>query len=650
MLNAPMHVLLLALQLQDHVVSAPPRLPLPRPIANAPLASINDNRVPAGQLRGGVLTVALDIVEAAWQPEGPSDPVVRVLAFAEAGRAPSVPAPLLRAPIGTEVRLTLRNRSDSALMLSGFRPWKAASDDTVHLVAGATRELAFRLDSIGTFFYWGVLKSLTHWTDRDWLDSQLTGALVVDAAGTRPRDRIWMVTEWFHSYPDRRPFESALVFNGKAWPHTERITLAQNDSVHWRFVNAAAVPHPMHLHGFYYRVTRRGGERADTAVASDRQPLQNVALMPIGGTMLLSFVPTTPGNWVFHCHFADHVSDHVSLSGSPDPHLHRPTVGVTLAGSAKTPHAEHGGGATAGHSMRGLVLGITVTPAKGYREPVFTNARTLRLFVQKHPNRLVGGRDAYGFMLQKGDSAPPKNVVSLPGPVLELKRGEPVRIVVQNNLTEATGIHWHGLEIESYPDGVPGISGIGSKIMPPIAPGSSFVAEFTPPRSGTFPYHAHMHELSQINSGMYGALIVSDEPRDTTRDHIVVAGGAGLPVYLKELNAQMLVNGRTRPRPIRMVVGDTNRIRLVSIHAELPLRFRLGTDSSVALWTPIAKDGADLPPALRSPVRGSVELGPGETADYLFTPDRAGRMVIEVYASGLAGARIEVPVEIVARK
>jgi hypothetical protein len=27
--------------------------------------------------------------------------------------------------------------------------------------------------------------------------------------------------------------------------------------------------------------------------------------------------------------------------------------------------------------------------------------------------------------------------------------------------------HWHGLEIESFPDGVPGFSGIGDKIMPP---------------------------------------------------------------------------------------------------------------------------------------------------------------------------------------
>ena len=46
--------------------------------------------------------------------------------------------------------------------------------------------------------------------------------------------------------------------------------------------------------------------------------------------------------------------------------------------------------------------------------------------------------------------------------------------------------------------------------MPPIPPGQTFAAEFTPPRSGTFPYHSHLHEMRQIGSGMYGAIIVSD--------------------------------------------------------------------------------------------------------------------------------------------
>lgn len=641
MLSSALHAMLWVATplVQDAIVAPPPRRPLPRPVANAPMAVINQNRVPAGRIVNRTLTLALDIVEGAWQAEGSGDPVVRILALAERGKAPQVPGPLLRAEAGTTVRLTLRNRSDSAVMMSGFRQSLAASDDTLHLAAGATREISFTLDSVGTFFYWGVVKGLLNWRDRDWLDSQLTGALVVDPPGTslsKRRDQIWVVTEWFHPYPDR-PFESVLVFNGKAWPHNERLTLKQGDSVHWRLINAAAIEHPMHLHGFYFRVTRRGGERADTAIAPHLQPLQNMQVMQQGGTMSVSWVPTTPGNWVFHCHFASHVSDQVSLRGSPDPHLVHGEH--SAAGGATKSHA----GAGRGHQMRGLVIGMHVTPAPGYREPVVTNRRTIRLLAQKRPRGLIGRQTAYGFVLQKGDSAPPRDSVRIPGPILELRRGEPVRIVVKNNMDEPTGVHWHGLEIESFPDGVPGFSGIGTRIMPPIAPADSFVAEFTPPRSGTFPYHSHLHELRQIGSGMYGAIIVGDAPRDTLRDHVIVAGGGGLQVFEKEGPAFLLVNGRSRPRPIRMTAGETNRIRIVSIHADEILRFRLGNDSTVASWRPIARDGADLPSALRGMRAASVEMGPGETADFTYLPMRPGNMTLEVWMWP-TGARVALPI------
>jgi len=643
MLHFAIHAVVVAAVplLQDAVIAPPPRVPLPRPAANAPMVAINQNRVPAGKLSRGTLTVALEVVEAAWQPEGADDPVVRVLALAEPGKAPQVPGPLLRAPVGTTVHLTLRNRSDSAVMLSGLRQSLAAAKDTVHLAAGATRELTFRLDSVGTFAYWGVLKGLTNFRQRDWLDSQLSGAFVVDPAGANPsREQIWVVTEWFHGYDDK-PFESVLVFNGKAWPHNERLTLAQGDSVHWRFVNLAAIEHPMHLHGFYYRVERMGGERGDSAIAPSRQFLQNMQILPIGGTMSLSWVPTTPGNWVFHCHFASHVGETVTLHGSPDAHT------VQLAGAPAT----FKGSVHGGHQMRGLVIGMHVTPSASYREPVSAERRTIRLFAQKKPNRLAGRQTAYGFVMQQGDSMPARDSIRIPAPVLELRRGQPVRLLVKNTMDEYTGVHWHGLEIESYPDGVPNFSGMGTHIMPPIAPGDSFAAEFTPPRSGTFPYHSHLNELRQIGSGMYGALLVTDAPRDTTRDHVIVGGGGGVPVFHKSGPVFLLVNGRITPRPIIMTLGDTNRLRIVSIHSDELLAFRLGTDSSVARWTPIARDGADLPATLRRAETATITMGPGQTADFLYVPERPGEMTLEVWIAtpGQMATRVALPINVKAR-
>lgn len=642
-MSVPLHaILFLTTSLtQESVMPPGPRMPLPRPVANAPIAQVNDNRQPAGTRSGDTLTLAFDIVEAAFQADGPHDPVVRALAFAEPGKAPVIPGPLIRAPRGTTVRLTLRNRSDSSIMLGGLRPSIPAEQDTVHVAAGATRTITYRLDRVGNHFYWGATPGQDSFDDRFWLDSQLTGALVVDApgGGPKPNERIWLITEWFFQPPPAREFESALIFNGKAWPYNERLTFQQNDSVHFRVINAAAVEHPLHLHGFYFRVTRFGEYAADSVVPVSRQPLQNMRMIPIGASMTLSFVPTTPGNWVFHCHFATHISDHSSLHGIADAH-----VAPGAPGHAMPEHDRPGG-----HTMRGLVIGMHVTPAPGYVEPNPSDRRQIDLLIQKRPNALQGGQTAYGFLVQKGAEVPKRDSIQIPGPVLELKRGQPVRINVRNNLDgEQSGVHWHGLEIESFPDGVAGFSGIDQKIMPPIEPGGSFAAEFTPPRSGTFPYHSHLHELRQIGTGMYGAIIVTDAPRDTTRDHLVVAGGGGLPVFNKQGTNFLLVNGRTSPRPLTMTVGDTNRVRIVSIHADLALNYRFGNDSTIARWTPIAVDGADLPPAMRTSRLAKIRMGPGETADFNFVPMRAGRMELEVWIDN--GQRIVLPVQVKAKR
>jgi manganese oxidase len=303
---------------------------------------------------------------------------------------------------------------------------------------------------------------------------------------------------------------------------------------------------------------------------------------------------------------------------------------ATLASTAAP--APHGGPAASPdrpHTMRGLVMGLHVLPRPGRVAAATVAPRDLRLLVQTKPRRLLRRFQAYGFVLQgAGDVA--RDSVVLPGPVLELERGKPVRVTVVNNLGEPTGVHWHGLEIESFPDGVPGWSGTPGRIMPPIAPRDSFVAEFTPPRAGTFLYHSHLHELRQIGSGAYGALLVLDRPRDLAHDHVVIAGGGGPPVFAKAESPFAMVNGRFQPAPLRLTAGEEHRLRLVSIHPEWGIEFSLVTDSTVARWRAIAKDGADQPPALATERVARPRMGPGETADFLWTPPAPGRWRMDV--------------------
>ena len=606
----------IALGVHAQLVAPLPRIPLPRPVAGAPTVAINDNRTPAGTRDGSVLTLSLDVIESGWKPEGEEDPEVPVYAFAEAGKTPHVPGPLIRVSAGTEVRLMLRSRLSKALVVWGLRPGLGASD-TVQLDAGATRELRYKLRTPGTYLYWGAFAGSTTMDDRLWLDSQLNGAIVVDPVGGSPPDRILLMSEWFHPYDSipNKAFEDVLTINGKAWPHTERLTLMQGDSTRLRVINAMPLWHPIHLHGFYYRIKARGSWEKDGPIARNMQPLVNTDLLPPGGTLTMGFVATTPGNWLFHCHFSFHMDETVTLSGAP---------------SASGPSASDHAYAATKHQMRGLVVGLTVAPAPNYNAYSATEPRELRLLVQRKPNALDGGMAAYGFVLQDGDKVPARDSVRVPGPVLELQRGQPVRINVVNNLDEPTGIHWHGLEIESFPDGVANWSGMRDRIFPPIAPNDSFVAAFTPPRSGTFPYHSHLNERHQISSGMYGAIIVSDKPRDLAHDHLIVAGGGGPEVFSKIESPYALVNGRRSPRALRLTAGEVHRLRIISIHPDWRISFTLRNDSTIARWRAVAKDGASLPPAQATMRVAQLQMGPGETADFEFTPPRPGQWVMEV--------------------
>ena len=244
-----------------------------------------------------------------------------------------------------------------------------------------------------------------------------------------------------------------------------------------------------------------------------------------------------------------------------------------------------------------------------------------------------------GFVLQQG-AEPKKDSVMLPGPTLFLEKGRPARITLVNRLKAPTSVHWHGLEIESYPDGVAGWSGMPGKLAPAIQPRDSFIAQFTPPRAGTFIYHSHMNELMQTNSGMYGALIVTDSthPFDPRIDRVILVGGGG-PGNI-EMRSTGMVNGTAFPQ-LELEAGTTYRLHIIQIHPQAVVLFRLGTDTTVSRWTPVAKDGADLPPEQATPRSAFVMMGPGETGEYLYTPERPGLQKLNIQTR-LAGWNVPV--------
>ena len=85
-----------------------------------------------------------------------------------------------------------------------------------------------------------------------------------------------------------------------------------------------------------------------------------------------------------------------------------------------------------------------------------------------------------------------------PGPTIEVVEGDRVRVFVTNKLAEHTTIHWHG---QRLPNGMDGVGGLTQK---QIDPGKTFVYEFVAKRPGTFMYHPHADEMTQMAMGMMG--------------------------------------------------------------------------------------------------------------------------------------------------
>ncbi len=280
--------------------------------------------------------------------------------------------------------------------------------------------------------------------------------------------------------------------------------------------------------------------------------------------------------------------------------------------------------------MGGPIIGITVRPVKGVTtlsEPA--ERRRLRLTARVDSSG-TQAEPAYGFSLEEGSKKTPSAPPHLPGPTIVLKRGEPVSITVENQLPEATAVHWHGIELEnSYYDGVAGFSGSPDRISPAIAPGGSFEARFTPTRAGTFIYHSHVDEVRQLRAGLSGALLVLDSPAsfDPTRDIVLLVS---VPRRAAD-NTVVLLNGTSTPAPVAMHAGERYRLRFINIHIFRPsMRMRMLHDNALTSWRALAKDGMDLPADQAITGPSEVQMGNGETYDFEFVPTAAGENLIEV--------------------
>ena len=577
----------------------------------------NPNQTPAGSLQAGYLTIRMEAAMGEWHPEEDEGPGLPTAAFREKGGPLSTPGPLLRMVEGTEIDAIVFNRLGQPLTLHGMHSRPGNPKDILIVPPGESREVKFLAGTPGTYFYWGARNGADSLVQRRAEDGQLNGAFIIDPKGTDSNavakstaDRTLVITDWRviddeTTLPPKS--REVLGINGLSWPHTERLTYRVGETVHWHVINASSSNHPMHLHGFYFRVDSVGDVENDILYSDDQRRMAVTELLRPGRTFTMTWVPDRPGNWLFHCHVLPHIS--------PERRFWQ-----TQASSNHSP-ADH-----ARNGMFGLVTGITILPGDVPVRPQEKSrapTRNMELVASELPGGF--GKDpGMAFAIPKNGS---ELQPTIPGPPIVLTQGEPAAITVVNRLAEPLAVHWHGIELESYFDGVAGVSGSGDKLMRPIEPGASFVAQMTPPRAGTFIYHTHMDDIKQLSSGLYGALIVlpPGEKFDPENDRVLVIsrGGPGeTPIWL---------NGSRSPKLASFKAGQKYRLRIINIVPENPpVNVSLQVAGVAANWRPIAKDGADLPAGQRAMCPAHVTIGVGETYDFEFNAERAGELALEV--------------------
>ena len=219
------------------------------------------------------------------------------------------------------------------------------------------------------------------------------------------------------------------------------------------------------------------------------------------------------------------------------------------------------------------------------------------------------------------------------GPTIEAVEGDRVRIYVTNTLPAPTTVHWHGVLLPSGMDGVGGVS------QRAIHQGETFQYEFTLRQHGTFMYHAHHDEMTQMGMGMMGMFVIHPRQPDAAdrpgRDFAIMLSEWAIkpgtsrpdPNVMSDFNI-LTMNAKAFPGTAPLVArkGQRVRIRLGNLSAMDHHPIHLHGYN----FTVVATDGGDVPPSARHPDT-TVLVPVGATRDVEFVANAPGDWVMHCH-------------------
>ncbi len=189
------------------------------------------------------------------------------------------------------------------------------------------------------------------------------------------------------------------------------------------------------------------------------------------------------------------------------------------------------------------------------------------------------------------------------GPTIEAVEGDHVRIYVTNRLEAPTTVHWHGVLV---PSGMDGVGGVSQKA---IQPGETFKYEFTLRQHGTFMYHSHHDEMTQMQLGMIGLFIIHPkrpERPPPDRDYAIMLSEWKIEVGARRPDPNEMtdfnvftMNARSFPgtQPLVAKAGERVRIRLGNLSSMSHHAIHLHGHN----FRIVATDGGEIPEAAQWP-------------------------------------------------
>jgi FtsP/CotA-like multicopper oxidase with cupredoxin domain len=222
-----------------------------------------------------------------------------------------------------------------------------------------------------------------------------------------------------------------------------------------------------------------------------------------------------------------------------------------------------------------------------------------------------------------------------PGPTIEVVEGDHLRIFVTNRLPEHTTIHWHGQRLPN------GMDGVGGLTQPQIPVGKTFVYEFVARRPGTFMYHPHADEMTQMAMGMMGLWITHPKGthpliREVERDFCFLLNaydiepGASVPRVNTMLEFNLWTwNSRAFPGidSLNVRQGDRVRIRVGNLTmTNHPIHLH-GHEFEVT-----GTDGGPVPLSARWP-EVTTDVAVGQMRQLEFTADEEGDWALHCHKS-----------------